>query len=94
MTSIDLDQLALVTGGRGGFRMQQQQQPQQQQDPNQQQAQDAGGQPQQQGGDFLGGLDQFLSFFQSDSFQQLLGGIRGIIGQFAGGQQQQPTQQA
>ena len=91
MTSIDLDQLTLVTGGRGGFRMQQQQQPQQQ-DPNQQQAQDAGGQ-QQQGGDFLGGLDQFLSFFQSDSFQQLLGGIRGIISQFAGGQQQ-PTDQA
>lgn len=91
MTSIDLDQLALVTGGRGGCRMQQQQQQQPQQ--QQQAAPDAGGQP-QQSGDFLGGLDQFLSFFQSDTFQQLLGGIRGLIGQFAGGQQQQPTQQA
>jgi len=88
MTSIDLDQLALVTGGRGG-QMQQQQQPQQQEDPNQQQAEDAGGQQQ---GNFLGGLDQFLSFFQTDTFQQLLGGIRGLIGQFGG--QQQPTQQA
>ena len=90
MTSIDLDQLALVTGGRGGCQQQQQQV--QQQDPQQQQAaQDDGAQP-QQGGNFLAGLDQFLSFFQTDSFQQLLGGIRGIIGQFAGGQQQQQQQ--
>jgi hypothetical protein len=83
MTILDLDQLTTVTGGRGGFAPRQQQQQQQQ-----------GAQPQgdpAQGGDFLSGLDQFLSFFQSDSFQQILGGLRGMLGQF-GGAQQQPQQ--
>jgi hypothetical protein len=83
MTIIDLDQLATVTGGRGGGAPRQQQQQQ-------------GAQPQTQGGpaqggDFLSGLDQFLSFFQSDSFQQILGGLRGMLGQF-GSAQQQPQQ--
>lgn len=82
MTILDLDQLATVTGGRGGGPRQQQQQ-----QPGQQQPQ---GDP-AQGGDFLSGLDQFLSFFQSDSFQQILGGLRGMLGQF-GGAQQQPQQ--
>ena len=85
MTILDLDQLATVTGGRGGFAPRQQQQ---QQQPGQQQPQ---GDP-AQGGDFLSGLDQFLSFFQSDSFQQILGGLRGMLGQFGGAQQQQLQQ--
>jgi hypothetical protein len=89
MTIIDLDQLATVTGGRGGCGMQQQQQ--QAQQPQQQQP-DQGGAP-QQGGNMLAGLDQFLSFFQSDGFQQILGGLRGILGQL-GGAQQQPAAQA
>jgi hypothetical protein len=78
MTIIDLEELATVTGGRGGG-------------PRQQQQQQQAGQPQgapAQGGDFLSGLDQFLSFFQSDSFQQILGGLRGMLGQFSGAQQQ------
>jgi hypothetical protein len=92
MTIIDLDQLATVTGGRGGCGMQQQQQPAQQQA---QQPDQAGAAP-QQGGNMLSGLDQFLSFFQSDGFQQILGGLRGILGQLggaqAGGAQQQAPQ--
>ena len=87
MTILDLDQLATVTGGRGCALRQQQAQPQPQEDPQQA---DPGGAAPQQGGNFLGGLDQFLSFFQSDSFQQILGGLRGILGQFGGAQQQQP----
>jgi hypothetical protein len=83
MTILDLDQLATVTGGRGGFAPRQQQQEQGAQQPQ--------GDP-AQGGNFLSGLDQFLSFFQSDSFQQILGGLRGIVGQFGGAQQQQPQQ--
>ncbi|HET9987694.1 MAG TPA: hypothetical protein VFQ65_04225 [Kofleriaceae bacterium] len=86
MTILDLDQLATVTGGRG-CAMQQQAQPQQQPDP--QQPDQAGAAP-QQGGNFLTGLDQFLSFFQSDGFQQVLGGLRGFLGQLGGAQQQQP----
>ncbi|MFT3698791.1 MAG: hypothetical protein QM831_36935 [Kofleriaceae bacterium] len=88
MQTIDLDDLALVHGGRGHG---QQAQPQQQAaDPSQQQAQPAtqmDQQPQLQvgNGNFLQGLDQFLSFFQSDSFQQLMSGIRGLIGQFSAG---------
>jgi hypothetical protein len=81
MTIIDLDQLATVTGGRGGGPRQQQQQaaqPETQGDPA-------------QGGNFLSGFDQFLSFFQSDSFQQILGGLRGMLSQF-GSAQQQPQQ--
>jgi len=85
MTLLDLDQLATVTGGRG-CRMQQ---PQEQAQP--QQADSGGAAP--QGGNMLAGLDQFLSFFQSDSFQQILGGLRGIIGQFGGQQQQAPQAQ-
>jgi hypothetical protein len=81
MTILDLDQLATVTGGRGGGAPQQQQQ---------QQAAQPQGDP-AQGGNFLSGLDQFLSFFQSDSFQQILGGLRGMLGQF-GSAQQQPQQ--
>lgn len=82
MQTIDLPTLALVTGGRG-----QQPAPQQAADPAQ-----AGGEPQVQAsqpqlqvgnGNFLQGLDQFLSFFQTDSFQQLMSGIRGLIGQFS-----------
>jgi hypothetical protein len=83
MTIIDLDQLATVTGGRGGCGMQQQQAQQQPQQPDQ-----AGAAP-QQGGNMLSGLDQFLAFFQSDGFQQILGGLRGLLGQLGGAQQQQ-----
>jgi len=79
MTILDLDQLATVTGGRGFA-------------PQQQQLQQAGEQP-GDGGSFLSGFDQFLSFFQSDSFQQILGGLRGILGSFGGAQQQQQPQQ-
>ena len=86
MTLLDLDQLATVTGGRGCGM---QQQPQEQAQP--QQADPGGAAP--QGGNMLAGLDQFLSFFQSDSFQQILGGLRGIIGQFGGQQQQAPQAQ-
>jgi hypothetical protein len=86
MTILDLDQLATVTGGRGCAMRQQQAQPQQQQ--QEQQPDQAGAAP-QQGGNFLSGLDQFLSFFQSDGFQQMLGGLRGFLGQMGGAQQQQ-----
>jgi hypothetical protein len=86
MTLLDLDQLAHVTGGRG---CQLQQQPQQG-DPQ------AGAAPEgaaPQGGNMMAGLDQFLSFFQSDGFQQLIGGLRSMMGS-AGGAQQQPQPQA
>ena len=76
MTILDLDQLATVTGGRGA---------QQSQDP---QAQPQPGDTQQNG--WVAGLDQFLALFQSESFQQILGGLRGILGSFA--QPQQTTQ--
>lgn len=82
MTLLDLDQLATVTGGRGCVQQPQTQQPQQSQEGD-----PAGAAP--QGGNFLTGLDQFLSFFQSEGFQQILGGLRGILGQF--GQQTQPA---
>ncbi len=89
MTSIQLEDLALVTGGRGGCQMQQQQQ---QQQPQAQDPTQAAAAPQQaQGGSFMSGFDQFLSFLQTDSFQQLLGGIRGILGSFGGAQQQAPA---
>lgn len=85
MTILDLDQLACVTGGRGGCGVQQQQQQQQAAQGGEQQ-QAAGGAA--QGGDFLSGLQQFLGFFQSQGFQQVLGGLQQLIGSF-GGQQQQ-----
>lgn len=83
MTILDADQLASVTGGRGCGMQQQQQQ-----------AQEGGEQPQAgaaQGGDFLSGLQQFLGFFQSQGFQQVLSGLQSMIGS-VGGQQQQAAQ--
>jgi hypothetical protein len=78
MTSIDLDQLAMVTGG------QQQQQVQQQQAPDPSQP----GQGDQGGGfsGFLAGFDQFLSVANNllglaGSFRQLLGSFSGFGGQ-------------
>jgi len=90
MTLLDLDQLATVTGGRGCPMQQPQQQPQQQG----QEADPTGAAP--QGASFVTGLDQFLSFFQSEGFQQMLGGLRGMLGQLSGGQQPQaaPAEQA
>ena len=82
MTLLDLDQLATVTGGRGCPMQQPQQQPQQGQEADP-------GSAAPQGASFVSGLDQFLSFFQSEGFQQMLGGLRGMLGQLSGGQQPQ-----
>lgn len=93
MQTIDVNDLSNVTGGCGCG----QQQPQQQQDPN---AAGATGQPATGapgGTDIMGGLQQLLGFFQSESFQQLLQGIQGLIGQAgqsATPSTQQPTAQA
>ena len=87
MTILDVDQLASVTGGRGCGMQQQQQQPEQGADP---QAPDGGA---AQGGNFLAGLQQFLGFFQSPGFQQVLGGLQSMIGSMGGQQQQQQAEQ-
>lgn len=85
MTILDGDQLASVTGGRGcGIQQQQQQQ----QGAEQPQAPEDGA---AQGGNFLAGLQQFLGFFQSQGFQQVLGGLQSMLGSM-GGQQQQAGQ--
>ncbi|MEO8548905.1 MAG: hypothetical protein ABI678_03005 [Kofleriaceae bacterium] len=88
MTILDADQLACVTGGRGCGTMQQQQQQPQQQAQGGEQAPEAGA---PQGGNFLAGLQQFLGFFQSQGFQQVLGGLQSMIGSM-GGQPQQAAQ--
>jgi hypothetical protein len=90
MTTIDPALLATVTGGAQQQCPAQTQQPQQGDDQQQAGAQDAGG------GSFLSGLDGFLSFLQSSNFGQIIGGLRGILGTFAGqgsSQASQPQQQ-
>ena len=91
MTTIDPALLATVTGGAQQCPAQtQQQQPQQGDD--QQQADASGG----GGGGFLAGLNQFLTFLQSPNFGQIIGGLQGILGTFAGqgsSQASQPQQQ-
>jgi hypothetical protein len=91
MTILDADQLASVTGGRGCGMMQRQQQQPQQQAQGGEQAQQAPEGGAAQGGDFLSGLQQFLGFFQSQGFQQVLGGLQSMLGSM-GGQQQQTAQ--
>jgi hypothetical protein len=92
--TIDVALLANVTGGAGQqCAAQQQQQPQQGDDQQQAGAQAGGGGG---GGGFLAGLDGFLSFLQSSNFGQIIGGLRGILGTFAGqgsSQASQPQQQ-
>lgn len=83
MQIITLDQLAHVTGGCQC----QQAQPQLSApggdaagSPAGAAASDGGG----GGGGFLGGLSQVIGVLQSGGFQQLLGGLQGILGQFGG----------
>ncbi len=89
MTRIRLEDLALVTGGC------QQPQPPQPAQAAQDPSQGAAAAQQSSSAGFMHGFDQFLSFLQTDSFQQLLGGIKGILGQFGGTQPPaQPTSPA
>lgn len=52
-----------------------------------------GAQPAQGGGNPLAGLDQILGFFQSEGFQQFIGGLRQLLGQFGSPAAQPPQQQ-
>ncbi len=81
MTTIDPAALAFVTGGTA--------QPVQ----TSTQAQTPDGASTQQGGGFLSGFQQVLSFLQSPQFGQLISGIQSLISSFAGGTQAaQPAQ--
>ncbi|CAN5905491.1 hypothetical protein BH11MYX2_BH11MYX2_17490 [soil metagenome] len=80
MQTIDRDILSSVTGGCGCGPQQPPQDP-----TGGVQTQVSTGAPGATGApggtDVMGGLQQLLGFFQSSSFQQLVGGIQGLVGQ-------------
>ena len=53
----------------------------------------AQGDAQSQGGGLLAGLDTFLGFLGSQNFQEIVGGLRQILGSFGSQGQPQPDGQ-